>query len=72
MIPERPLRSPLALRLGTKSSCAMADSTFDRVLALTGTVPVTTFETVFVDTPARAATSFIVARGGGCAVIRSA
>lgn len=46
-----------------KSSYAIAASILNRVLSINGTVPVTTFDTVFGDTPARTATSFIVARG---------
>ena len=61
---------PRALRFGTKSSCRIARSTRSRFSSLTVNAPVTTFETVLGETPARAATSFNVARCGVGGVMR--
>ena len=52
MTPERPLRRLRALRLGTKSSLRIACSTRSRVSSRTKADPVTTFDTVFAETPA--------------------
>lgn len=61
IMPVRPLRRPRALRFGTKSSLATGLLDLLKVKAC-WTAPVTTLETVSVETPASAATSRIVAR----------
>ncbi|KTR95317.1 hypothetical protein NS220_06475 [Microbacterium testaceum] len=53
--------STRAAALGRKPSAAMAASTASRLAGLTLAAPVSTRDTVGTDTPARAATSAIVA-----------
>ena len=62
MLAVRPLRSTRALSLRRKPSASIAARTRDSVSSVTPGSPLTTRETVFRPTPARAATSFIVGR----------
>ncbi len=62
MLAVRPLRSTRALSLRRKPSASMASWTRRSVSGVTPGSPLTTRETVFRPTPARAATSFMVGR----------
>ena len=56
--PLRPVRSLRAATLGWYPSASIAACTLVRVAAATCTVPLTTLDTVFTETPAASATSF--------------
>lgn len=58
----RPLRSTRALSLRRNPRASMASMTRRSVSGVTPASPLTTRETVFSPTPARAATSFMVGR----------
>src|ERR687892_392533 len=60
----RPVASPRAVRLGRYSSSSAARRTLSLVSGATGRFPEYTWETVVIDTPARRATSWIVAIDG--------
>src|SRR4051794_26561431 len=62
MLEVRPLRRMRALSLRLKPRASIADCTRSMVSGVTPGSPLTTRETVFRPTPARAATSFIVGR----------
>src|ERR671918_266433 len=60
----RPVARPRAVRLGRYSSASAARRTLSFVSGATGRFPEYTWETVVIDTPARRATSWIVAIDG--------
>src|ERR671918_337048 len=60
----RPVARPRAVRLGRYSSASAARRTLSLVSGATGRFPEYTWETVVIDTPARRATSWIVAIDG--------
>src|SRR5918996_2297046 len=60
----RPVARPRAVRLGRYSSASAARRTLSLVSGATGRLPENTWETVVIDTPARRATSWIVAIDG--------